>query len=153
MKRLSPVDPGKALEILGKVHFFDEFSTEEKEILTGFHSHFFVASKGEVMIREGDQDQSSYILLTGRASVIKSGAKKTLAELLPGSLFGEVSFLTDRPRTTSIVALTTSIVFELDKPTLKHLQPQIREKLKDNIIKVLINRLDDMNKRVAAYEQ
>ncbi|MCB1645244.1 MAG: cyclic nucleotide-binding domain-containing protein [Pseudomonadales bacterium] len=152
MKRLDPVDPAKALGILNKVLFFDEFSQAEKEILTGFHSHFFVAAEGEVIIRESNDDLSSYILLTGSVQVRKSGADKPLARLGPGSLFGEISFLTERKRTTSVIAETTVILFELDRPTLKYLNPPIREKLKDNIIRVLVTRLDEMNQRLISLQ-
>ena len=150
MKRIEPMNHKQSLEILNKVHFFDVFSGEEKDILTGHHSHFFVTKKGERVIRQGGSDESFFVILTGSVYVRKEGSKKVLARLKPGDIFGEVSFLTGSKRTTSVVAEATTIVFEIDKPTLKFLDPAIREKLKDNIIKVLVQRLDFMNKQVLA---
>ena len=133
------------MDILAKVHFFDIFNSAEKDILTGFHSHFFHTRKGETIIKQGGQDRSFYILLTGEVSVRRNDSKKSLATLSPGDFFGEVSFLTERVRTTSVVAIENCIVFEIDKATLNHLDIVIREKLKDNIIDVLVKRLDLLN--------
>jgi CRP/FNR family cyclic AMP-dependent transcriptional regulator len=148
MKRLD-INICKALGILDKVHFFDNFSKEEKELLTGFHSHFFLASAGEQIICEGARDDSFYILLTGKVSVHKKAAKRPLANLNPGECFGEISFLTRRERTTSVHALVDCIVFEIDRPTLKMMDIKVRERLKDNIIHILVRRLDHMNDLVS----
>ena len=149
MKRLSPITSVKALEILNKVHFFDNLSKEEKEVLTGFHSHFFLTAKGQAIINQGGHDQSFFVLLTGKVTVRRQDTVKPLAVLVPGDCFGEISFLTDKPRTTSVIAESNCIIFEIDRPTLNILDVSIREKLKDNIIKVLVNRLDRMNEQVA----
>ena len=149
MKRLETITRPQALEILNKVHFFDSLTGDEKEILTGFHSHFFLASKGEVIIQEGGKDDAFYVLLSGKVGVKKKTASRALANLHPGDCFGEVSFLTERRRTTTIVALVDSIVFEVNQPTLKHFGQDIREKVKDNLIRILANRLDHMNDVVA----
>ncbi|MFT7244407.1 MAG: CRP/FNR family cyclic AMP-dependent transcriptional regulator [Candidatus Azotimanducaceae bacterium] len=148
MKRLE-TSPDKALEVLNKVHFFDHFSRPEKDVLTGFHSHFFFSPKGEIIINEGAYDNSFYILLTGKVTIHKKGSPRLLAALHPGDCFGEISFLTKRPRTTSVKTQIDSIVFEVDRPTLMHMDINIREKLKDNLIHVLVKRLDHMNDLVS----
>ena len=149
MKRLDTITRPQALEILNKVHFFDNLSDDEKDILTGFHSHFFLAPKGETIIEEGARDDSFYILLTGKVGVRKKCATRALANLHPGDCFGEMSFLTNRCRTTTIKALIDSIVFEVDQVTLKHFDTGIREKIKDKLIEVMVQRLDHMNDLVA----
>jgi CRP/FNR family cyclic AMP-dependent transcriptional regulator len=153
MKRLELVDSTKFNDIINKISFFDDFSEDEKELLAGFHSQFFVAKSGTHIIEQGGSDQSFYIILTGQVSVQHANSDTHLAVLNPGDFFGEVSFLTDRKRTTSIVAESKSILFEIDKTTLRSLPPSIREKLKDNIIQVLVVRLDQMNQRVAELTQ
>ena len=148
MKRLN-ITPKKALAILDKVHFFNNFNQEEKDILTGFHSHFFLASAGEEIISEGAKDASFYILLSGKVSVHKRSAGRPLTNLNPGECFGEISFLTERMRTTSVHALVDCIIFEIDRPTLKHMDIKVRERLKDQLVHILVNRLDHMNNLVA----
>jgi serine/threonine-protein kinase len=149
MKRLESVSCAKTLEILNKVNFFDNLSDQEKEILTGFHSHFFLAPRGEVIIQEGAQDDTFYVLLSGKVGVKKKTANRPLVNLHPGDCFGEVSFLTERRRTTTVTSIADSIVFEVDQPTLTHFDQGIREKIKDNLIRVLVSRLDHMNDVVA----
>lgn len=150
MKRIESMSHRQSLEILNKVHFFDAFTTEEKDILTGLHSHFFVTKKGEPLIRQGGRDDSFFVILSGSVYVRIEGSRKMLARLKPGDIFGEISFLTGSKRTSTVIAESTTIVFEIDKPTLNFLDPPIREKLKDNIIEVLVKRLDRMNRQVIA---
>ncbi|MFT5561285.1 MAG: CRP/FNR family cyclic AMP-dependent transcriptional regulator [Litorivivens sp.] len=146
MKRLE-TSFEKGLEILNKVHFFDQFSRTEKEVLA--HSHFFLSQKDEVIINEGASDNSFYVLLTGKVLIQKKKAPKPLAVLLPGDCFGEISFLTERPRTTSVKAQVDCIFFEVNHSTLVFMHIDIREKLKDSLIHVLVKRLDDMNDLVS----
>lgn len=148
VKRLAPVTPAKALEILNKVNFFDVFNKEEKDVLTGFYSHFHVALKGDRIIAQGAKDQSFYIILSGRVSVQHRGSNQPLAFLEAGDIFGEMSFLTDCMRTTSIFAEVTTIIFEVNRATLNNLDLPVREKLKDNIISVLASRITRMNEAV-----
>jgi len=153
MKRLELVDSTNPNDILNKVSFFNDFSHDEKKVLADFHSHFFVAKPGTHIIEQGGDDQSFYIILTGQVSVQHANSDTHLAVLNPGDFFGEISFLTDRKRTTSIVAESRAILFAIDKTTLRNLPTRIREKLKDNIIQVLVVRLDQMNQRVAKLTQ
>jgi CRP-like cAMP-binding protein len=153
MKRLQLIGSAKSIEILNKVSFFNTFSKAEKETLAGFHSHFFVAGAGHRIIDQGGRDQSFYIILTGQVAVQHDSTREPLAILNPGEFFGEISFLTDQKRTTSVIAETKSILFEIDKNTLLHLSSLIRDKLKDNIIKVLVQRLERMNLRVVELSQ
>jgi serine/threonine-protein kinase len=153
MKRLENITRPKALDILNKVHFFDDLNDDEKDILTGFHSHFFLAPKGEQVIKEGAMGDTFYVLLTGKVGVRKKSATRPLANLNPGDCFGEMSFLTGRRRTTTVTALVDCIVFEVDRPTLTHFDQNIREKVKDNLIRVLVNRLDHMNDVIAKLSE
>lgn len=148
MKRLD-ISYEKTLGILDKVHFFDNFNRDEKDMLTGFHSHFFHAPAGEQIIAEGACDNSFYILLAGKVAIHKRKAARPIANLLPGECFGEISFLTERARTTSVHALADCIVFEIDRPTLKHMDTRLRDRLKDNLIQILVRRLDHMNDLVS----
>jgi serine/threonine-protein kinase len=55
-----------------------------------------------VVTREGDIDNSFYIIVQGNAKVIK--ADKLLVTLNQGDCFGEVGFMTPNTRTTTMVA-------------------------------------------------
>ena len=62
-----------------------------------------------------------------------------------GALFGEVSFLTQTPRSTNIFAKSKAKVLKLDPEMFKKLKPETRDKLKDEFINVLVKRMSEMN--------
>jgi cAMP-dependent protein kinase regulator len=53
-----------------------------------------------------------------KAFVKKDGKQVPIAELEEGAFFGEMSILTGKPRTATIVATELSELLELDRPTL-----------------------------------
>jgi CRP-like cAMP-binding protein len=63
---------------------------------------------GELVVREGEAGSSMFLIMTGAVRVI-TGPRKTpveLAQLKRGAFFGEVSLLTGRPRTATVVAMS-----------------------------------------------
>ncbi|RLC27746.1 MAG: hypothetical protein DRH32_09880 [Deltaproteobacteria bacterium] len=134
------------LSIMHRLEFFKNFSKEEKENLVGFYQNIEVYQPGETIIKEGDRDDASFfILLSGRASVTKGRQHKPIAALEPGEFFGEISFLTKTPRTATITADIELIVIRVNETIIDRLTPSVREKIKDNIIAKLAERLCHMN--------
>lgn len=87
-----------------------------------------------------------FILLKGEAIVTRNDLSKvTINTLTVGALFGEVSLLTQTPRSTNIIAKSKAKVLKLDPEMFKKLKPETRDKLKDEFIAVLINRMSEMN--------
>jgi CRP-like cAMP-binding protein len=93
-------------------------------------------STNEVIIREGDTGNSIYLIQSGKAKVITRilGEEIELAVLSEGDVFGEVAFLTGRPRTASVVAIDKIRVFEFKKVLLKEIfekNPEALRRLHD----------------------
>ncbi|WP_130472481.1 cyclic nucleotide-binding domain-containing protein, partial [Candidatus Magnetaquicoccus inordinatus] len=66
-----------------------------------------------------------------------------------GEFFGEMAFLTNEPRQTSVVAIDDSVVaLQVDQDLMKRLSAEIREKVKDQIITKLIERLNKTTERL-----
>jgi hypothetical protein len=90
---------------------------------------------GEDVIREGDSGGSIYIISNGKVSVSTTIAGKVvqLAELGEQDFFGEVSFLTGRPRTATVTAIATTTIMELKRSEVDDLiskNPEIESVLK-----------------------
>ena len=130
--------------------FFEHFTMEEKQRLIGFHTHFVAFHEGAQVIKEGSSDKSFYILLSGSVDVTKGESGHSIATLKPGDFFGEVSFLTDSPRTSNIYATESSLAFKVNHELLNNLTANEREKIKDKIIDRLIKRIVRMNQEVVS---
>ena len=80
---------------------------------------------GQELIREGKIDGAIYVLKDGVLNVTTSsaaGEQKCLAELEPGSVVGEMSWLENRPAVASVVATTVASVLTLPYEHLEQLE-------------------------------
>jgi hypothetical protein len=98
---------------------FKDFSVEELVAVIG-GLKLLTFDRGKVILREGEPGNSLYMLTSGKvkAFVKKDGKQVPIAELEEGAFFGEMSILTGKPRTATIVATESSELLELDRPTL-----------------------------------
>lgn len=77
-----------------------------------------VVEQGEVVVRQGEQANSMYIVERGKLRVVhrKAGeAERTLSYLRGGDFFGEASLLRGEPRVADVEALTSVRMLRLDK--------------------------------------
>ena len=72
----------------------------------------------------------------------------TIAKLKAGAVFGEIAYVAKRKRTTSVIADGDVIALKIDTKNIDALKPAISTKLKDNLIEILVKRLETMNKQV-----
>lgn len=110
---------------------------DRAELLNDFKLKSY--NDGEVVIKEGDSGDALFIIKQGRAKVTTGdGGNKelVLAGLKEGDFFGEVSLITGKPRTATILADGPLELMELSKiDMMKYLKkyPQIEDMLKDYI--------------------
>ena len=136
----------ETLRLINNIPFFESFSPTEKQEFAGLSNQVIEYSDKTAIVEEGQTDMAVFILLKGEAIVTRNDLPKvTINTLTLGALFGEVSFLTQTPRTTNIYAKARAKVLKLDQKMFEKLKPETREKLKDNFITVLVNRMCDMN--------
>ncbi len=78
---------------------------------------------GEVLMRQGDDGESFYILVQGKVqgTIANDTARPIEFELKPGALFGEMSLLTGLPRSATMTAATHCELLEFDRGTFAHL--------------------------------
>lgn len=88
----------------------------------------------EYIIKEGDPALSMYWILKGTVSVTSTDGESVYAELAPGSFFGEIGILFNRPRTATVVARLRVLVGVLTADSLNvvlRLYPLIERRIRD----------------------
>ena len=143
------------LHRINQVSFFDGFSHIEKgKLLEKIKMFKKYEKKGLTIFSEGAKGESMYVVLEGVIGItrltFKHEKKKpvTLAKLKKGSVFGEISLLSNQNRTTG--AITDSslvIVMEIDKRTLEGFDLGVQKLFHTQMISTLIRRLDGMNEK------
>mgnify|MGYP001437484536 FL=1 len=143
------------LHRINQVSFFDGFSHIEKgKLLEKVEMFKKYEKKGLTIFSEGAKGESMYVVLEGVIGITRLTFKHdkekrvTLAKLKKGSVFGEISLLSNQNRTTG--AITDSslvIVMVIDKKTLESFDLGIQKLFHTQMISTLIRRLDDMNEK------
>ena len=143
------------LHRINQVSFFDGFSHIEKgKLLEKVEMFKKYEKKGWTIFSEGAKGESMYVVLEGVIGITRLTFKHdkekrvTLAKLKKGSVFGEISLLTNQNRTTG--AITDSslvIVMVIDKKTLESFDLGIQKLFHTQMISTLIRRLDGMNEK------
>ena len=143
------------LHCINQVSFFDGFSHIEKgKLLEKIKMFKKYEKKGLTIFSEGAKGESMYVVLEGVIGITRVTFKHdkekrvTLAKLKKGSVFGEISLLTNQNRTTG--AITDSslvIVMVIDKKTLESFDLGIQKLFHTQMISTLIRRLDGMNEK------
>jgi eukaryotic-like serine/threonine-protein kinase len=106
---------------LKDLRFFKAFKSGElRELLDASTS--VVKRAGEVIIREGETDNSLYILLAGLAEVRKG--RQLIALLEKGDVFGEIGFLYAVKRTASVLATTDVLILKVNAQLLEQMSEQ-----------------------------
>ncbi|MBF0341336.1 MAG: cyclic nucleotide-binding domain-containing protein [Magnetococcales bacterium] len=174
MREISGLDIADFLSIFQQIEFFTPFGERERQAVAGF-ARLVAYDVGDYLIQEGSSEERSlFLLLSGGASVVKQGASIPLAAMFPGDFFGEVSFLTSRPRTSNVIVhppvdacqaipaipnfsslglpeevqQATATALRFSSELMTALDTVLRIKIKDQIIQHLTCRVDVMHDRV-----
>ncbi|MEJ2363175.1 MAG: cyclic nucleotide-binding domain-containing protein [Deltaproteobacteria bacterium] len=108
-------------EAVAAIPFFSPLSGDERKKLAD-EATLHVFNAGEIIIREGDPGRSIYVILDGQVRVFirdHHGEELELAVLGLGQFFGEMSFLTGKPRSGSVSAQDTSVIVELSYTSMR----------------------------------
>jgi CRP/FNR family transcriptional regulator, cyclic AMP receptor protein len=76
-------------------------------------------SKGTVLIEEGARIRALYIVMDGLFEVSVAGrGRGEIGRMGAGEILGEISFVDSRPPSTTVQALTDSVVFSMSRERL-----------------------------------
>ncbi len=102
---------------------------------------------GEIIIRQGHDDYCFYVLEKGAVEVIKDD--RVLSVLMfPGTIFGEISSILKKPRTSSVKARTATTVTCYECENLEELvaaHPDVAIKM----LQTLASRLERTTQKLA----
>lgn len=110
----------KLRDVISQIPFFAPLQDSERgQLAESATMHVF--NRGELIIREGESGRSIYIVLDGRVKVFtgdESGNELELAILGVGQFFGEMSLVSGKPRSSSVAALDSSVLMELNSASM-----------------------------------
>lgn len=129
--------------------FFKSFTEEElNEFTEGANVVQFPA--GEHIVRQGDEDQSLFLILQGSAIITKNrDPKLEVGRLESGSVFGEMAYILQTPRASNVIVKSSyAILLQMDGKLFQNLKPATREKVHNRFLKVVAGRIENMNTQV-----
>lgn len=120
---------------LGRSELFAGLPLEELDMLHK-NTVFRRVETGEAVYREGDSADALYLVISGLLEVRSTRFKtdEQHPRLFPGSFFGELSLLYDRPRTATVTALVSTNLATLRRETLDDLMqryPPVRQRVEE----------------------
>ncbi|MBF0370604.1 MAG: cyclic nucleotide-binding domain-containing protein [Magnetococcales bacterium] len=129
------------LKIIDSLAFFSGLSDDEKKTVSELNLRIFKYEPRTLIIKARGGDNHLFFLVKGTATVV-GASKEPVAILKTGDVFGEISFLSNtHKRSADVVSNTDAIVMRVDREAFKTLSPIIREKLKDKLINIILERL------------
>ena len=105
---------------------------------------------GEKFIHQGDISHNMVLMLEGSADIVQENTKETLGTVEQGEIVGEMGFVTDEPRSASVITRSNAEIFEIDKKLIRLVDkrfPRIGSKLFFNLSQILSQRLKERHYR------
>lgn len=117
------------LKLLKRVPLFSRLSGPELERISKVADELDF-KEGKELAREGAAGREFFVIIEGTAEV--TSRKKRLATLSDGDFFGEISLITQRPRTATVVATSPVRALVITDRSFRRLlehQPDIQGKV------------------------
>jgi small-conductance mechanosensitive channel/CRP-like cAMP-binding protein len=116
------VTPEEIFKRLREVNVLEPISDQAlQSVAANVRMHFY--SKGEAVLRHGTTGDSMFVVHAGSVVVRLPDDSLTgwhqVADLGPGSVFGEMALLTGEMRTADVVAVTDVVALEIGKESLQ----------------------------------
>tara|TARA_B100000029_G_C17351311_1_gene879035 strand:- start:282 stop:629 length:348 start_codon:yes stop_codon:yes gene_type:complete len=99
--------------------------------------------KGDVILREGEESDHAYVILSGDVEVTKQG--RVLATLGENSIFGEIAMVDQRPRTATCTAKTPVKLGQVTRENYKQLLKHRPEAI-NPLLRVVTDRMRNLTK-------
>jgi len=138
----------EGVQILSRVEILEPLSDEDLRALLrrSLETHL---GAGETFFTPEDTTERLFILMKGRVRIFKAaeGGELTLAEIGPGTMFGEMALTAQRLRGSYAQAIEPSILISMSRADLEHIieeNPQVGTRL----VHLLSERLRSYESRI-----
>lgn len=140
---MAAVDDGRAGQDAPAVLFADLSTQDWQRILPMLQRLRFRA--GTLLLRKGAEDAAFYILTEGSVAVLpENHAETEIARIAAPSVFGEVAFFDEAPRSASVRALTDGAAIRVTRDAfgaLSDWEPRIAQSILMDLGRALATRL------------
>ena len=110
--------------------------------------------QGAVLFSEGQPGTSMFIIAEGQLRARAEGKSgRTLRDMGPGEFVGEMACVDPAPRSVTVIAITDTVAYELDRPALEALRtsaPRAAAAIVNAVMHTVTNRMLELDRRVAA---
>jgi NTE family protein len=108
--------------------------------------------RGQELVRQGDESDAIFVVLSGRFSVYVRSCSEPVAEISAGELIGEIGFFSGQSRTATVMAARDSAVARLDRAAFYEVVAA-NPKIYQAILNSLAGRLAELSARPTAITQ
>lgn len=142
---------GGSAEMMGQIPLFSGIDRSKLKLLA-FTSEQVTYAAGDTIFRQGDLGDRAYVVLEGNVEVVIESAsgESVVAQIGKHQIFGEMALLANRPRTTSIRAVSDTRLLALRQDVFVRLveeDPAIALGITRVLIDRLANTLQGVGKR------
>lgn len=127
-------EAAKPSSILKEIDVFKSFSDADITYLCEqMYCHHF--SVGENIVQQGDIGKSLFVIVEGVVGIyvyLDNGKSVEVARLGAGNFFGEIALLKDEERTASVISITETFLYEINKSDIAPLmekQPKVSQRI------------------------
>ena len=106
---------------------------------------------GKTIIKEGELDDSFYILLSGVVSITKSG--QHIGNLQDGDCFGEMGYLSQTERTATVTSKTEVALIKVNSSSLDRAEEGAQLRFLKAFVNTVINRLEQTTSVLTQLKQ
>ena len=147
-------------KFINTIPFFSVFKDVEKQKLISRANCFEKYNQEEAIFKQGDSGDTLYLTLQGKIGLFRLGTidagegrvslkeevEKHVTDLNPGTIFGEISMLTECKRNaTARVASAQAVVMKITKKLIDSLNHPTQIKFHRELLLALATQLDNMN--------
>ena len=98
--------------LLASVDLFASLTAELRHEIAAA-SPTIVYGSGETIVRQGEDAQSMFVIMSGSVTVVLEPSRHEVAKIQAGGYFGEMSLLTGEPRSATVLAVGDVVVVEI----------------------------------------